>query len=161
MLRVLTVAIACIAGAAMTWVLVPTEQMSSMGVGPAEAEAEPEAATQQQAQLTTPMIGIDERHERAESLVGEELKYITGGDTVHDVAWFRSLGAKGIERAMDECALVTDKLLYNAHWLAMHGDPNADVDPATVLAMPYPADLVSCKNAIAAYYEMQGKEFNF
>jgi hypothetical protein len=164
MLRVLTIAVACIAGAAMTWVFVPTDQMPSMGqmsFGPAEADAEPELGGQQEAQLTTPMIGNDERHQRAEQLVGEELKYITGGDAVHDVAWVRDLGPKRIERAMDECFLITDKFLYNAHWIAQHGDPAADLDPAKVLAMPFPSDLVSCKNAITAYYEMHGKEFNF
>ena len=160
MLRVLTIAVACIAGAAATWMFVPTDHLAGMG-GISFSSAEAEPAAQQEARLTTPMIGIDERHERAEKLVGEDLKYITGGDDVHDVAWFQNLGPKGIERAMDECALVTDKLLYNAHWIALHGDPAADLDPAKVLAMPYPSDLVSCRNAFAAYYAMHGKEFNF
>jgi len=50
----------------------------------------------------------------AEQLVGKQLKYITD-DEVHATGWFNDQGVQVIERAMDECYLVTNCDLYLEH----------------------------------------------
>ncbi|HET6157414.1 MAG TPA: hypothetical protein VFE34_03640 [Dongiaceae bacterium] len=78
--RVLLIAIACVAGALVTWLFVPTIQ--PVGVNPdmpvfsRDDQSKPPANAQG---AVSPMMSAEKRRSRAEQLVGTPLKYVTSG----------------------------------------------------------------------------------
>jgi len=161
MLRVLAVAVACVAGMAITWFLVPTSYVTA-GVGSGAAdpfEAGPE--------IKTPMMSAAKRRVRAEQLIGDTMRYL-GDKPVRSVDWFRERDRQTIERAMDECFLLSDMELYVQHAAAMRRNGEIEIPEGAdaqerfaAMMTPSVADVQTCKNAYVVYFEMHGKEFKF
>ena len=157
--RILIVAVACILGALVTWLFVPTIQPAPV-MRTAGADAPSTQPPEQQA-AATPMMSEEKRHERAEQLVGGQIKYVPA-EKVVGAGWFREQETQVIERAMDECFLLTDKFLYaeHVHALSDGGYEVAD-DPAAVWPHPSLKQLMTCKNVFTVYAELHGKTLDF
>jgi hypothetical protein len=108
------------------------------------------------------MLSEDKRRLRAEQIVGEALQFITG-NKVYGTDWFANLGTTKMERAMDECFLVTDPLLYMQHNEAIHdGDSGEDDDlPAVMMKQASLPQIMTCKNLYVAYFAAHGEELKF
>jgi hypothetical protein len=164
MVRVLAIAVACIAGMAVTWFLVPTSYVTA-GVGnEAEASADDPADGPQ---IKTPMMSAEKRRTRAEQLIGASMKYLDG-KAVRSVDWFRDRDRQTIERAMDECFLLTDMELYVQHAAALRREGEIEIPEGAsaqeryaAMMTPPVSDVLTCKNAYVVYFEMHGKEFKF
>ena len=59
-------------------------------------------------------MSAEKRRMRAEGLVGQNFKYISK-DEVFSTSWFTDKGPQAIERAMDECAIITNEELFVQH----------------------------------------------
>jgi hypothetical protein len=113
--RVLIITIAAVIGALGTWFFIPTVQ--SARINPDAPVFSGDAGLEEKENTTVPPKGVmsdEKRRTRAEQLVGKKLKYITDG-VVHSQSWFTEQGVQVIERAMDECFLVTTPDLYLEH----------------------------------------------
>jgi len=158
--RVLIGVLAAIVGASGTWFLVPTSQMSSIG-----SDTPVLART---SAPRNPVFSEEVRRERAERLIGDDLRYITR-DTVHSTSWFNEQGEQAIERAMDECFLVTEPELYLQHVSATSDQSDEDAseeakgDPMTKMASFQPSlkQIQNCANAARAYSALHGIRFDF
>jgi hypothetical protein len=158
MMRVLIVALAALVGALGTWFLVPTSQMSSIG-----SETPMLART---SAPRNPVLSAEMSRERAERLIGDDLRYM---DTVHSTSWFNEQGEQAIERAMDECFLVTEPELYLQHVSATsdHSDEDASKaakgDPMAIAASFQPSlkQIQNCATAARAYSALHGIKFDF
>lgn len=160
MLRVLAVAVACVAGVAITWFLVPTSYVTA-GVG--NGAADPSDAGPE---IKTPMMSAAKRRTRAEQLIGDTMRYL--GKPVRSVDWYRERDRQTIERAMDECYFLSDMELYAQHALALRRDGELEIPEGAdaqqrfaAMMTPSVADVQTCKNAYVVYFEMHGKEFKF
>jgi hypothetical protein len=163
--RVLVVAIAAVIGALGTWFFVPTDLVEIHASGSAQAS---KPAAQQQANGTAPrnsVISNEKRRQRAEQLIGDELKYATG-DRVYSADWFRDQGEQVIERAMDECFLVTETDLYLQHRAALSDEDRGDVagnDPMAMAAGFKPSfkQIQNCANVYRAYSALHDIKLDF
>ena len=164
MVRVLIVAVACTLGALLTWLFVPTVQPAGvnedMPVFTYNPDAEEPAPTESVAK--NGMLSEEKRRVRAEQIVGQPLQYITG-KKVYSTEWFSNLGSQKMERAMDECFLITDPLLYMEHNQALHDeDSGEDGDlPAVMMKQASLPQMLTCKNLFVAYFAAHGEEFKF
>jgi hypothetical protein len=151
MIRILIVGLACIVGVAVVWLFVPTAQFA-----PASTNAT-ESATSSKT-VGSPGISPEKRRTRAEQLVGDSLIYISR-DEKRSVGWFRQQDEHVLERAMDECYLLTDPDLYLQHVEELADDvdiANVETDPASVIEKFRPTftQLSSCANARIVYGEL-------
>ena len=101
----------------------------------------------------------------AEQLVGKQLKYITD-DEVHTTGWFNDQGVQVIERAMDECYLVTNYDLYLEHLSEVSEgglDEVADGDKMAALRKLQPTikQALNCANVHRAYAALHDIRFDF
>ena len=159
MARVLIIAIAVLLGAASVWFLVPT---------PAATDASGSLPTSKdvaskRAYSGSPM-SAEKRRMRAESLVGQNFKYISK-DEVFSSSWFTDKGPQAIERAMDECAIITNEELFVRHVMESADssltDTEEDLDVVNHLKAMRPTfkQLRNCINAKIAYnglFEAEG-----
>jgi hypothetical protein len=113
------------------------------------------------------MMNAAERRVRAEELIGDSMRYI-GGKPVRSADWFRDRDRQTIERAMDECFLLTDMELYLRHTSTLRREGELEIpegasaqERAAAMLTPPASDVLTCKNAYVVYYEMHGQEFKF
>ena len=159
MIRMLVIVIACAAGAVVTWFFIPTIQVGDASTGTVtEKKAEPDGPRL----IKTPIMSESKRRTRAEQLVGDELRYATG-KSIRSVDWFKEQSVQIIERAMDECFLVLDPMLYAQHVQAQRGDDLAsgNVTMKDLFPRPNLRQVVACKNVMVAYAELHGKKIDF
>ena len=106
--RVLIIAIAALVGAIGTWFLVPTVQREPVNKDmpvftyDVDRPERPDAIDPPNS-----IMSSEDRHERAERLIGKPLKYITP-DAIRTEAWYTEQGRSVIERSMDECYLLLE-----------------------------------------------------
>jgi hypothetical protein len=154
--RIFIIAVAVVMGALGFWYLVPAISLATVGSdAPALTDAPGEAEESVKMALLNGPMSQEERRARAEQLVGEPLKYLTD-DEVRSPAWFTEHGVAELERAMDECFLMTDPDLHLRHILETSGRPLEDMTDADKLAMlksmqPTLSQLHNCVNAQRAY----------
>lgn len=172
MMRFLTVLIACCAGAAAVWFLMPTIQPVPVNPDlPSFSRVlDEEGETQTKPAKKTTMMSSEKRWTRAEQLVGKKFKYITG-DEVRSADWFSALETPQLERAMDECFLISEPELSMQHAAALRDEDvgTADLidrdDPAKTMAQlmggPNMKQLLMCKNVFVAYFARHGEKFEF
>jgi hypothetical protein len=155
----LVIAIACVAGAVVTWFFIPTIQVGGASTGTVEEkQAEPEGPRL----IKTPMMSESKRRTRAEQLVGDDLRYATG-KSIRSVDWFKEQSMQTIERAMDECFLVLDPMLYAQH-VQERRDEDIDSGKVTMKDLfprPNLRQVMACKNVMVAYLELHGKKIDF
>jgi hypothetical protein len=159
MARVLIIVVAVLLGAASVWFLVPT---SAATVGGLSLPSSGDVASKP-VYSGSPM-SAEKRRTRAENLVGQNFKYISK-DEVFSASWFTDKGPQAIERAMDECAIITNDELFIRHVMASANSSVADSeDDLDVMAhlktmRPTFKQLRNCINAKSAYnglFEAQG-----
>jgi hypothetical protein len=170
MLRLLTVAISCCAGAAAVWLFTPTIQPVAVNPDMPSFSRVTEEDLQQKPRKKTTMMSGEKRQARAEQLIGKEFKYITG-DEVHSADWFSALETPQLERAMDECFLISDVQLSMQHAEALRDEDadkaeliDAEDRTKSVLKMvgsPNLKQLQTCKNVFVAYWAKHGEKFEF
>lgn len=163
MIRMLVIVIACAAGAVLTWFFIPT---IPVGDASTDASTDVPAAAENKASeariITTPMMSESKRRTRAEQVVGDELRYATGKQ-IRTVDWFKQQSMQVVERAMDECYMVLDPLMYAEH---VHARQDGDADRGNVsmkdlFPQPNLRQVVACKNVMLAYAELHGKKIDF
>jgi hypothetical protein len=172
MMRALVIVMACIAGAAAVWLFTP--RITPVPVNPDLPSfsqiTDEDAAPAKPARKTTMMSG-EKRRTRAEQLIGEPLKYITGENT-RSPEWFSALDVPQLERAMDECYLLTEPELAMQHAAALREEGD---DPVAALAeggdktkamldlmgAPNIKQVMTCKNVFVAYFDRHGEKFDF
>lgn len=170
MLRVLTVVISCCAGAAGVWLFMPTIQPVAVNPDMPSFSRVTDEETQKKPVRKTTMMSGEKRQARAEQLIGKKFKYITG-DEIHSADWFSALETPQLERAMDECFLLSEPALSMQHAEAMR-DEDVDVtelidrnDPAKTMTQlmgsPNLKQLQMCKNVFVAYWARHGEKFEF
>ena len=157
MARVLIIAVAVLLGAASVWFLVPTSAATVAGASNSKDVASKPAYS------GSPM-SAEKRRMRAENLVGQNFKYISK-DEVFSSSWFTEKGPQAIERAMDECAIITNEELFIQHIMASAdssvADSEEDLDVVNHLKAMRPTfkQLRNCINAKIAYnglFEAEG-----
>lgn len=154
--RVIIIAVAVVMGALATWFLIPTVPLAKVGSdAPAVTDAPGDEEEALKMALLNGPMSEEKRRARAEQLVGKPLKYVTD-DEVHSSAWFTARGVPELERAMDECFLMTDPELYLRHLLETSDRALEDMTDADRLAMltsiqPTFSQLRNCVNAHRAY----------
>jgi hypothetical protein len=159
MARVLIIAVAVLLGAASVWFLVPM---------PAATDASASLPTSKDVASKPVYSGspmsAEKRRSRAESLVGQDFKYISK-DEVFSASWFTDKGPQAIERAMDECAIITNEELFVRHVMESADssltDTEEDLDVVNHLKAMRPTfkQLRNCINAKIAYnglFEAEG-----
>jgi hypothetical protein len=164
--RVLIIAIACVIGALGTWLFVPTIQRVPVNPDMPVFNYDPDATPK--ADTTAPKAGViteEKRRARAEQLIGKKLKYIVS-DQLHTSAWFTEQGVQVIERALDECYLVTTYDLYAQHIEAISeadsgDDENADPLASFQKAQPSLTQAKNCLNVARAYKALHGLKVDF
>jgi hypothetical protein len=159
MARVLIIAVAVLLGAASVWFLVPTPAAT-------DASASPPTSTDVASKPVysgSPM-SAEKRRSRAEGLVGQDFKDISK-DEVFSASWFTDKGPQAIERAMDECAIITNEELFVRHVMESADssltDTEEDLDVVNHLKAMRPTfkQLRNCINAKIAYnglFEAEG-----
>lgn len=160
MARVLIIAVAVLLGAASVWFLVPTPAATVAGA-PSSLPASKDVASKP-VYSGSPMSG-ERRRARAENLVGQPFKYISKSE-VYSASWFTEKGPQAIERAMDECAVLSSEDLYIRHVMESADSSitdTEDLDPMAHLKAMRPTfkQLRNCINAKIAYdglFEAQG-----
>jgi hypothetical protein len=157
MARVLVIAVAVLLGAVSVWFLVPTSA-ATVGGAPNSKDV-----ASKPAYSGSPM-SAEKRRMRAEGLVGQKFKYISK-DEVFSTSWFTDKGPQAIERAMDECAIITNEELFVRHVMESADssltDTEEDVDVLAHLKTMRPTfkQLRNCINAKIAYnglFEAEG-----
>ena len=157
MARVLIITVAVLLGAASVWFLVPTSAATITGAPTSKEVASKPAYS------GSPM-SAEKRRMRAEGLVGQKFKYISK-DEVFSSSWFTDKGPQAIERAMDECAIITNEELFVRHVMESADssltDTEEDVDVLAHLKTMRPTfkQLRNCINAKIAYnglFEAEG-----
>ena len=168
--RVLLIAIACVIGALIGWLFMPTVQPA-----PVKRDMpvfEPNAERAEKEDTTVPWaMSSEKRRARAEQLIGKPLKFIAP-DVVHSEAWYGEQGKQVIERAMDECYLLLEYHQY-AHDDAPEEYAEDTADEAgwdeagweeQLSALTNPAttkQMKNCLNVYRAYHAMHGRKFEF
>ena len=153
MARVLIIAVAVLLGAASVWFLVPTPAVT-VADAPSSLPTSKDMAAKPS--LSGSQMSPERRRMRAEELVGQKFKYISK-DEVHSSGWFTDQGVAVIERAMDECAILTNEELFIRHIMASAdssvSDTEEDLDPIEHLKAMRPTfkQLRNCINAKIAY----------
>jgi hypothetical protein len=153
MARVLIIAVAVLLGAASVWFLVPTSA-ATVGGAPSSLPSSKEVASYSGSRMSA-----EKRRMRAEGLVGQKFKYISK-DEVFSTSWFTEKGPQVIERAMDECAIITNDELFVQHVMASAdssaSDTEEDLDVIKHLNATRPTfkQLRNCVNAKLAYNEL-------
>jgi hypothetical protein len=156
MARALIIAVAVLLGAASVWFLVPTSA-ATVGGAPSSLPNSKDVASKP-AYSGSPM-SAEKRRMQAESLVGQNFKYISK-DEVFSTSWFTEKGPQAIERAMDECAIITNEELFVQHVMASAdssaSDTEEDLDVIAHLQATRPTfkQLRNCVNAKLAYNEL-------
>ena len=171
MLRVVTILISCCAGAAAVWFLMPT--IGAVPVNPdapSFAQVAEDAEAPNEPVKKTAMLSAEKRRTRAEQLVGKKFKYITG-EEIHSSEWFGALEPQQLERAMDECFLLTEPELSMQHAAALRDedvsmedlvDRNDPVKTMQqIMGGPSLKQLQMCKNVFVAYWAAHGETFKF
>jgi hypothetical protein len=157
MARVLIIAVAVLLGAASVWFLVPTSA-ATVGGAPNSKDV-----ASKPTYSGSPM-SAEKRRMRAEGLVGQKFKYISK-DEVFSTSWFTEKGPQAIERAMDECAIITNDELFVQHVMESADssltDTEEDLDVLKHLNATRPTfkQLRNCINAKIAYnglFEAEG-----
>jgi hypothetical protein len=150
MARVLIIAVAVLLGAAGVWFLVPT---------PAATGASGSLSTSQDVASKPTYSGspmsAEKRRTRAENLVGQPFKYISK-DEVYSASWFTDKGPQAIERAMDECAILSNEELFMQHVMESADSSVTDTEDLDVIEhlksmRPTFKQLRNCINAKIAY----------
>ena len=108
-------------------------------------------------------MSAEKRRMRAEGLVGQNFNYISKTE-VFSASWFSDKGPQAIERAMDECAILTNEELFIQHVMESADSSLTDTeDLATVEHLkamrPTFKQLRNCINAKIAYdglFEAEG-----
>ena len=161
MARVLIIAVAVLLGAASVWFLVPTSA-ATIGRAPSSLPSSKDVASKP-VYSGSPM-SAEKRRTRAENMVGQNFKYISK-DEVFSASWFTEKGPQAIERAMDECAILTNEELFIRHIMASADssltDDEEDLDVMAHLKTMRPTfkQLRNCINAKIAYnglFEAEG-----
>jgi hypothetical protein len=161
MARVLIIAVAVLLGAASVWFLIPTPATTVAGA-PTSLPTSKDVASKP-AYSGSPM-SAEKRRMRAEGLVGQKFKYISK-DEVFSASWFTDKGPQAIERAMDECAIITNEELFVRHVMESADssltDTEEDLDVLAHLKTMRPTfkQLRNCINAKIAYnglFEAEG-----
>jgi hypothetical protein len=154
--RVFIIVVAAVLGAAGTWMFIPTAQLAPANTSTAALSQDSADSNEEAAK--TPKMTEAKRRMRAEQLIGNPLKYITR-DEAHGVNWFRERGEQALERAMDECYLLTNAGLYLQHIEALADEAdieNAKTNPGAVVEKFRPTftQMSSCANARIVYGEL-------
>jgi hypothetical protein len=157
---------AAVIGAVGTWFFIPTVQ--SARINPDVPAFSDNAGPEEKANTTVPPKGVmseEKRRARAEQLVGKQLKYITN-DVVHGESWFTEQGVQVIERAMDECFLVTTPDLYLEHLSQVSEggfDEVADGDRPALLQKMQPTfrQIRNCAGVYRAYAALHDIKVDF
>lgn len=171
MWRALIIVLSCAAGASAVWLFTP--RITAVPVNPDlpsfSRVLDEDAAPQKPARKTTMMSG-EKRRTRAEQLIGKNFKYITGDDP-HSPEWFSALDVPQLERAMDECFLLSEPDLSMQHAAALRGDDDGlaaltegeDRTKAMLefMGSPNMKQLLTCKNVFIAYWDRHGEKFDF
>lgn len=156
--RVLVVAVACVFGALVTWLFVPTVQKVPVNPNMPVFTYDPDPAERED--TTAPKVGMiteEKRRTRAEQLIGKKLKYAT--DEVRSKSWYLGQGTPVIERAMDECYIVTNMDMWMEHQSAVAEGGFDEVEPGDKNAMlrkmqPSFRQARNCANVMRAYAEL-------
>ena len=161
MARVLIIAVAVLLGAVSVWFLVPTSAATVVGASSSLPTSKDIAS--KPGYSGSPM-SPEKRRMRAEELVGQNFKYISK-DEVYSTSWFTDKGPQAIERAMDECAIITNEELFVRHVMesadSSISDTEEDLDVVEHLKAMRPTfkQLRNCINAKIAYnglFEAEG-----
>jgi len=160
MARVLIIAVAVLLGAASVWFLIPTPAATVAGA-PTSLPTSKDIASKP-AYSGSPM-SAEKRRARAEGLVGQNFRYISKSE-VFSASWFTDQGPQAIERAMDECAILTNEELFIQHVMESADSSvtdTEDLDTVEHLKAMRPTfkQLRNCINAKIAYdglFEAEG-----
>jgi hypothetical protein len=156
--RVLIIAVAVLLGAATVWFLVPTAPLAKV----AEVPPSPNLPTSKEITgkpvLSGGPMSAEKRRTRAEQLVGEPFKYISK-DEVYSKGWFTEHGVQVIDRAMDECFLMSQGDLFWQHVKATAVSDLLEMDEEEQVehfkaVRPTFSQLRNCINAKRAYDEL-------
>lgn len=147
--RVVIIAVAVVMGALSVWFLVPAVPLAKVMDAPA-ASGKP--------LLSGGPMSAEKRRARAEQLIGEPFKYISK-DEVHGKGWFAEQGVQAIERAMDECYLMSEGDLFWQHVKATADSDLLEMDEQQQVAhfkttRPTFKQLRNCVNAKRAYDDL-------
>jgi hypothetical protein len=165
--RILVIALACMVSALGVWLLVPTVGPVPVNKDLPAFEYDPDPAPK--ADTTAPKAGViteEKRRLRAEQLIGKTMKYIVSSE-VHSASWFTEQGSPVIERAMDECYLLSDPELYPRHVAALDGGEDPGEYPsmeAILAASSRPMTIKqtqNCMGAARAYAQLHGLNYDF
>ena len=172
-MRFLAIVLPALLGGALVWFFAPTF------LGPQPVPVNPDLPSFSQitdedlqkkpAKKTTMMSG-EKRRSRAEQLLGKQFKYVTGND-IRSADWFSALEPQQLERAMDECFILSEQDLAMKHAAALRGD-DEDAFPAInredsaetvaqLMGSPNMTQLRICKNVFVAYWAKHGEKFEF
>lgn len=160
MARALIIAVAVLLGAASVWFLVPTPA-ATVADAPSSLPTSKDVASKP-AYSGSPM-SAEKRRTRAESLVGQPFKYVSKSE-VYSASWFTDKGPQAIERAMDECAILTNEELFVRHVMESADSSVTDTEDLDVVdrlksMRPTFKQLRNCINAKIAYnglFEAEG-----
>ena len=160
MARALIIAVAVLLGAASVWFLVPTPA-ATVADAPIGLPTSKDIASRP-AYSGSPM-SAEKRRTRAENLVGTPFKYISKSE-VYGASWFTDQGPQTIERAMDECAILSNQELFVRHVMESADSSitdTEDLDAVEHLKAMRPTfkQLRNCINAKIAYdglFEAEG-----
>ncbi len=147
--RVIIIAVAVVMGALSVWFLVPAMPLAKVADAPNSVD---------KPALSGGPMSAEKRRTRAEQLIGEPFKYISK-DEVHGKGWFAGQGVPAIERAMDECHLMSDGDLFWQHVKATADSDLLEMDEEQQVAhfkstRPTFKQLRNCVNAKRAYDDL-------
>lgn len=160
--RILVVAIACIFGAAVTWMFIPTTHVAGMLQGSSAVASSGGSAAKPGTKTPTPPMSEDKRRARAEQLFGKTLKYAT--NEVRSRSWYAEQDVQVLERAMDECYIVTNMDLYLQHMSQVSdgGDVDTSDKNAMIRSMqPTFRQVRNCANVMLAYADLHNIKINW
>lgn len=160
MSRVLMIAVAVLLGAGSVWFLVPTP-VATVAETPAGLPTSKEIAGKPI--VSGAPMSSEKRRARAEQLVGEPFKYISRNE-VHSARWFTEQGLQAIERAMDECYLMSEgdllwehvKATAKSDVLEMDEKEQASYFEATRLTAEQLRNCANAKRAYDGLFEAKG-----
>jgi hypothetical protein len=151
--RVIIISVAAVIGATLVFMFVPTVQQVPVNPDMPVFE-QPNQWTPPTDKL--PKMSEDRRRDRAEDLIGEPMQYISPGRLITAKSII-GRGPEAMERAMDECFLLTDEMLSARHFkevqdLIDSGVPESEIGRPKV----FKSQLQSCKNIAEAYNQTHG-----
>ena len=156
--RTLIIAVAVMLGAASVWFLVPTVPLAKVTEVKASSSLPTSDEIVGRPVLSGGPMSAEKRRARAEQLIGEPFKYISK-DEVHGQGWFADQGVQVIERAMDECYVISEGDLLWEHVKATADTDLLEMDEEQQVAhfkttRPTFKQLRNCVNAKRAYDDL-------